>query len=662
MKRTRYQGLLWFLFILIVGYGCNSSYRVDLNELLETGRIPKIKESKLIQVSSHDTSGGNNDKIVIPSGATKTIADVSGPGVIVRIWMALESNDPYYLRRVLIRMYWDEEEDPSVEVPLGDFFGSGFAYKQYTTPYISMSSGGFTCFFPMPFEEHAKIEIVNETNQEIPAFYYQIEYQKLEKPIDRDIGYFHAQWNRNIRTNYDSSYTILNAKGRGQVVGVNMSIQSYDRDFSFLEGDEKVFVDGEKKPSIYGTGTEDYFSAGWYFSKGEYAGPYNGLVVKDDSLTRISAYRFHIPDQIPFKKAIKFTIEHGHGNTSIADYSSTVYWYQLEPHKKFPPMPKAGLRIPLRSVVPNRLLEAEEMKFSLGKTPSKIEEMSNYGPEWSGEKQLLIESKLKDEFTWVLPELKENMYNIDIYYSKGPNYGDVEVIVNNKIVGVIKGYSNVITHGGCITIKNIENPGTIMGIRFRVIGKDTYSKGYFVGLDGVKLNPKRRFIPQWMIAGPFSNIRVSADKRKGLDSVFTIEKQIDLNTIYPGAGGRLVKWNLLETPENGFVNLAKEVTPHELVITYALTYIYAKQPETVSLFIGSDDGSKVFFNNRQLYRFDGLRVAEPDQAEILLNVNPGWNKLLLKLENNLGGYGFYARLNDRDSSLILSPNQQTNRK
>ncbi len=644
--------LLWFLT------GCNTSYRADLGDLLAEGALPKLKQSKLIQVSSHDTSGGNDDRIIIPAASKATILDVSGPGVIVRIWMTIDSRDPYFLRRVLIRMYWDREEYPSVEVPFGDFFGCGFEYKQYSTPYLGMNSGGYVCFFPMPFEKSARIEIVNETGLVIPAFYYHIDYQKLEKPLDNDIGYFHAYWNRNIRTNYDSGYTVLNVKGKGHLVGVNMNVQSYDGSLQFLEGDEKIFVDGEKKPSIYGTGLEDYFSSGWYFSKGEYAGPYNGLILKDDSLGRIAAYRFHIPDPVPFKKSLKFTIEHGHGNTEIADYSSTAYWYQLEPHKNFPRIIKAGLRIPLRSIVPNRLLEAENMKFNPGSVKATIQDMSDYGPEWSGAQQLLFEGNPNETFTWVVEGLNENKYNLQLFYTKGPDYGNASIFINDQKVGEIKGYSLTLTHGGSISISNIKNPGKVLLIKFVIDGKSPYSLGYKVGLDGINPNPNRKYIPEWYVAGPFPNPRKAEANRRGLDSIYPPEKLIDLYTALSGYGGKEVRWQYLQTPEKGYVNLVNLINPHELVVSYALTYIYSTKKETVPLLIGTDDGAKVFFNNKQMYRYLGVRVAEPDQAEIQLNINPGWNKLLLKIENNMGGYGFFARLVDKDSSLVISANQK----
>ena len=157
----------------LVLYGlsaCNTGNRTDIQLLLSPAALPHLKNSKLIQVSSYDTSGANNDRVSIEPGKRITIFNVEGPGMIVRIWFAVDSRDPYFLRRVVVRMYWDDESKPSVEVPLGDFFGCGFKYKQYISQYLGMTSGGYVCYFPMPFESNARIEIANETGQEIPGF------------------------------------------------------------------------------------------------------------------------------------------------------------------------------------------------------------------------------------------------------------------------------------------------------------------------------------------------------------------------------------------------------------------------------------------------------------------------------------------------------------
>ncbi len=658
MKYRSWSLIAGFGLIAIILSSCINTYKADIEKILNPGALPYLKDSKLIQVSSHDTTGGNNDMITIAAGKEAKILQVQGPGIITRIWFRIDSNDPYFLRRILLKMYWDNEDNPSVEVPLGDFFGSGFAYRQYVTPYLGMSSGGYTCFFPMPFEDMARIVIVNETEQELKGFYYQIDYQKLESPISTDVGYFHAYWHRDSNTDYDSNYTILNTKGRGHIVGVNMSIQSYDGTFSFLDGDEKVFVDGEKKPSIHGTGTEDYFSSGWYFNKGEYAGPYNGLVLKDDSLGRISAYRFHILDPIPFKKSINFTIEHGFNNTEVADYSSTVYWYQVEPHVKFPPMIRSGLRVPLRLIPPTDMLEAEKLTFNLGKIRSKIMDMSDYGAEWGGSKQLLIESGPKDEFSLNLNRLEETSYDIRIYYTRGPEYGNVDVFLEAEKVGQIKGYAPFIQPGGYLSISNFINLYNGLNLQFAVAGKDSLSGGYFIGLDGIKLEPKRTFIPAWNVIGPFPNKRRADDSRAGMDSIYPPEVVIDKNQVYPGLYGKPLRWQVLKTPANGFVSFDKMIRPDQPAVFYALTYIYSPQSRTATLLIGSDDAIKVYYNYNKVYTQRGGRTIEPDQGRIFIKINKGWNKLLLKIENRAGRFGFYARILDRENMFRFDLNQE----
>jgi hypothetical protein len=521
-----------------------------------------------------------------------------------------------------------------------------------------MSSGGYSCYFPMPFEDRARIEIVNETGQEIPAFYFQVDYQKLEGYLSRDIGYFHAFWKRDIRTDYDSNYTLLRIKGKGHIVGVNLNMQSYNGNLGFLEGDEKVFVDNEKNPSIHGTGTEDYFSSGWYFSSGEYAGPYNGLILKDDTLGRIAAYRFHVPDPIPFKKSVKFTIEHGHGNQEIADYASTVFWYQLEPHQKFPPILKAGMRIPLRGTPPAKLLEAENLKIDAGKIRTETQDMSDYGPEWSGSRQLVLATGHGDSFRLTLDKLNEPQYNVNIYFTRGPDYGNVEIFHNDLPTGKIEGFSPTLIPGGKITLQGLQNPGSRLDLRFVVTGRDSLSSGYKTGLDGIEIVPKRIYIPEWYIIGPFPNPRISEELRLGLDSIYPPEISVDLTARYPGIGGKPVSWKYVKTPENGYLDLTELMTPYEMAVCYAVTYLFSAAEQSIPLLVGSDDGMKVFYNNRLLYRFTGVRIAEPDQQELTLKLKPGWNKLLLKIENNFGGYAFYARIIDRNKTIAISADQK----
>ncbi|MEJ2636001.1 MAG: DUF2961 domain-containing protein [Calditrichia bacterium] len=632
-----------------------------LDNILSPARLPYLKPSKMIQISSHDTTGGNNDRISLRPGEKATIAQMKGPGVITRIWVTIDSRDPYFLRRIVLRMYWDGEENPSVEVPVGNFFGTGFEYKHYLSEFVGMSSGGYYCYFPMPFNKSARIEVENQTGQEVYAFYYHVDYQKLEVPLDKDVAYFHAQWRRELRTQPDKNYTILDAGGQGHFVGVNMDMQSYKRNLWFLEGDEMVYVDGEKYPSVYGTGTEDYFTGGWYFNKGEFNGPVHGLIIKDDSLARIAVYRFHVGDAIPFKKSIKFTIEHGHANTENADYSSTAYWYQMEPHKPFPPLLKASLRIPLRVAVPEGGIEAESLK-PIGKNIRyESEDMSDFGPDWSGLKQLKIVPNAEGkQFALDIPNVSEDRYNIDLYYTKGPDYGNVNILYQGNKVGQIEGYHEAIFPGGKVTLKDLRAQNGKIPLTFAVIGKEKKASGFAVGLDAFIVDPVREYIPEWYVIGPFPNERKSEEERLGLATVYPPEKEIDLNKSYLGADSQQVNWKLYKTPESGRFQLWDKVKPFELVVSYALTYIYSPKDQAVPLLVGSDDGIKIFLNDKPIHEKLLVRISEPDQDRVPLQLKKGWNKLLLKVENNFGGYAFFARVLDIDKSLTIDVNKKVN--
>ncbi|MCX6267206.1 MAG: DUF2961 domain-containing protein, partial [Bacteroidetes bacterium] len=359
------------------------------------------------------------------------------------------------------------------------------------------------------------------------------------------------------------------------------------------------------------------------------------------------------------KKNIKVTIEHGHGNQDIADYSSTAYWYQMDPHKPFPHFPIAGQRIPLRIVKPTRMYEAEKLKFRLEGLKSMVMNMSDEGPEWGENKQILIEAHDKSSFGLDINGLRESVYDMNLYYSKGPDYGNADIYVNTIKAGTINGYSPYILPSGKVSLPELKTLTGSVEIRFVVTGKDPLSKEYFIGLDGISMEPKRVFIPDWFILGPYQNPRKIGSVRRGLDSVYLPEKIIDLQKDYLGATGKPIRWRHVQTPENGCLSLTDKISPNELVVAYAFTQIYSPGNFKTTLFIGSDDGCKVFLNGTELYRYQGERIAEPDQAEIELSLKPGWNKLLLKIENNYGAFAFYARLLDTGNKLIISANQNT---
>ena len=328
--------------------------------------LPVIADFRSKRSSSWDRTGGNKDFITIEPGANATIADITGTGQISHIWITAGSEDKYYLRNMLIRMYWDGESDPSVDSPLGDFFGVGHAIANHfmslplnmvgiTDP--AFNRAAMNCFFPMPFSQSAKVEIVNQGPIALDNFFYYVDYE-LGNELSENLGRFHAKWRRDnptkaqsTRVNLDGkyNYVILEAEGKGHYVGCNISIDNLSTAWPG-EGDDMIFIDGEEfPPSLHGTGTEDYFCAAWGFPGGEYSGPYHGVSLAGstrDYTGKWTAYRFHIEDPIRFQKSIRVSIEHGHANDRADDYSSVAYWYQTEPHKNFYIMPGPKKRLP----------------------------------------------------------------------------------------------------------------------------------------------------------------------------------------------------------------------------------------------------------------------------------------------------------------------------
>jgi hypothetical protein len=320
--------------------------------------------------SSADVTGRNADFKTVPPGETVTVLDTDGPGVISHIWFTINDQEPYHLKRIVLRMYWDGETTPSVETPIGDFFGLGLGtYHNWQSEMLSVGSvKALNSYFPMPYRHHARITVTNEGKQKIGSLYYNIDYRTESHPLPADTVYFHAQYRQaqpnhgwtddwttngtplvNDKANLDGkdNYVWLDAKGHGQFVGVTMSVLQ-NQDMWWGEGDDMFFIDGAKSPSILGTGSEDYFLGAWDFGGQPFSHQLYGAPVVGEELagSRSSVYRFHLDSPIPFTKSIRATIEHGHANHRSDNFYSVAYWYQAEPHAPFPALPPVDQRIP----------------------------------------------------------------------------------------------------------------------------------------------------------------------------------------------------------------------------------------------------------------------------------------------------------------------------
>ncbi len=293
--------------------------------------------------------------VQIASRQVYTIAEIQGPGAIQHIWMTPTGN----WRFSILRIYWDGEREPSVEVPAGDFFAAGWGrYGQISSLAVCVNpNSGLNSYWQMPFRKSARITMEN-IDTEPMTLYYQVDYTLTDVP--KDTGYFHAQFRRSNPLPYKTDHVILDGvKGWGQYVGTYIAYGTHSTGW-WGEGEVKFFIDGDSKfPTICGTGTEDYFCGSYDFESGpdkarhytEFTTPYTGLslVIRPDGLydsqQRFSLYRWHIVDPVRFEQNLKVTIQSlgwrsgGRYLPLQDDISSTAFWYQTEPHAPFPPLP-----------------------------------------------------------------------------------------------------------------------------------------------------------------------------------------------------------------------------------------------------------------------------------------------------------------------------------
>jgi hypothetical protein len=341
--------------------------------------LAQIVDARSKRISSYDRKGGNGDNIQIPAGETVTIAEMSGAGIVKHIWITISSGDELIRRNLILRAYWDGQEHPSIESPIGDFFGQGWGmkYNFISLPLAAAPANGnaLVCYFPMPYGKGARLTVENQGPNAVDAFYYYLDYEEHDS-IPADMGRFHAQYRQELtqpesdmgdvenewtvfgpfpdNPSDETNYVFCQPEGKGHLVGVNYYVNS-PSPIWYGEGDDMFLVDGEPWPgSAHGTGTEDYFNQSWCPDE-HYCHPYFGTARApgrlNDSprfgwLGRTHVYRFHMEDPIRFTKSLRASIEHGHANCLTLDISSVAYWYQTMPSKQFEPLPSAEDRKP----------------------------------------------------------------------------------------------------------------------------------------------------------------------------------------------------------------------------------------------------------------------------------------------------------------------------
>lgn len=449
----------------------------------------------------------NYDNFTVAPGQTHVLMDEKGPGVITHLWLTFLGPEPQRWAKdgsanhqeMLLRIYWDGSKKPGVEAPVGDFFASAFGKRSAVNslPVVLEDADSYNCFWPMPFRKSARVEIVNQSKKPISLLYYNVDWIE-KKSLPKDTPYFYAQYRQEYPATKGKDYVVLDTKGKGHYVGTVLSARTRSPAW-FGEGDEKIYIDGEKDASIHGTGTEDYFLSAWGLKKT--STPYFGVPYFDQWGIvggHTSAYRWHLADPLVFQKGIKVTFEHfgwispdeNTQNKSTSwneredDLSSVAFWYQQGE-------PNFDARAP-----EDRKLPSLERVIAYARDPG-----SSHGPGetatqqldlYDGPQLLYMPSKPDGAFLEIPFEVtKKEPLRLLLNLTKSYDFGMYQASLNGvKIGGPIDLYSTEVTGEEAHLLDFWPDPGKYV-LRLDCVGKRDASQGHYLGIESVRLRERR---------------------------------------------------------------------------------------------------------------------------------------------------------------------------
>jgi hypothetical protein len=453
----------------------------------------------------------NFDNFQVAPGATHVLMDEKGPGEITHIWMTFLGPEPQGWARnggathqdMLLRIYWDGSEKPGVEAPVGDFFANAFGKRNevISLPVIVEDADSYNCFWHMPFRKSARIEIVNQGDKPVNLLYYNIDWVQ-KKSIPKETPYFYAQYNQEYPVKKGSDYVLLDTKGKGHYVGTVLSVRTRSPSW-FGEGDEKIFIDGEAEPSIWGTGTEDYFLSAWGLKKT--STPYFGVPYFDQWGIvggHTSAYRWHVSDPLVFNTGIKVTFEHfgwispdenpqfksTSWNEREDDFSSVAFWYQTGT-PSFTAQAPGGKerRLPSleRMTAYARDFQAPQYHGSGAVTGQQLDLY---------EGQQLLYMPKQQEGAWIeipFEVTKKEPLRLVLNMTKSYDFGRYQASLNGvKLGGPIDLYSTKVENEEQHLLDFWPDPGKYT-LRLECVGRNAQSSGYYLGIESVRLRERR---------------------------------------------------------------------------------------------------------------------------------------------------------------------------
>jgi hypothetical protein len=453
----------------------------------------------------------NWDNFNVAPGETHVLLDAQGPGVITHIWITFLGPEPQDWAKkgsanhqeMLLRMFWDGRERPAVEAPVGDFFANCFGWRSevISLPVVVEDADSYNCFWHMPFRKSARIEIVNQSDKPISLLYYNIDWIKKNK-LPKDTPYFHAQYRQEYPVQKGRDYVVLETKGKGHYVGTVLAVRTRSPAW-FGEGDEKIYIDGEAKPSIWGTGTEDYFLSAWGLKTT--STPFFGVPYFDQWGIvggHTSAYRWHLNDPLVFNTGIKVTLEHfgwiapdenpinksTSWNEREDDYASVAFWYQTGEPTFTARAPHARER---------RLPSLERLTvFAREFTDPKHHGTGIVAPQplelYDGP-QLLYQPKQAEDAWLEIPfEVKrKEPLRLLLSVTKSYDFGKYQASLNGvKLGGEIDLFSAKIANEEVHLLDFWPDPGAYT-LRLECVGKNAQSQGYYCGIESVRLRERR---------------------------------------------------------------------------------------------------------------------------------------------------------------------------
>ena len=438
--------------------------------------------------------------VTVKPGETVTVLQLDGTRAItslsVRTELPESPDDRDILRELTLHMYWDGETNPSVWTPLGDFFGTAPGANRYTSLPLGITERGFYSRWYMPFKNGAEIKLTNDGDKE-RTLQFRISHAPVTKPIET-LGRFHAKWHRDAFLPQDAErraidWTMLKTEGRGRFCGVMLHVWN-PRGGWWGEGDEKFFVDGEKFPSTFGTGSEDYFGYAWC-NPTLFENCYHNQTISMNNRGHISVNRWHITDNVPFQDSFEAAIEKYYPNKKPTLYASIAYWYQAagqsDPYEPVPVSQRKGYWAPIEIFKVKGALEGEKLKIARKSGGNaRPQDLYGFGTDWSNESHLWwTGAKPGDTLDFVVPVAKTSTYRLKMQLTKAIDYGIVQLYLDGKKLGEpIDLFNNGVVATGVLDMGVHRLSKGDHTLRVEITGaNDKAVKSYMFGLDYLKL-------------------------------------------------------------------------------------------------------------------------------------------------------------------------------